>query len=68
MQATVLPLTEQVSCVAHAAAVPHWPVELQVWMPLPEHCLDPGLQAAQAPPPEPARHTGANPLHVVVDS
>jgi hypothetical protein len=68
MQATVLPLTAQVSCAAHAAAVPHEPVELHVSMPLPEHCFVPGLQAAQAPPPEPVRHTGADPLHVVVAS
>jgi hypothetical protein len=35
---------------AQAADAPHWPELLQVWIPLLEHCLAPGVQTpVQAP-------------------
>jgi hypothetical protein len=45
-----------------AAAALHWPAELQVSTPLLVlHCVEPGVQAAQAP----ATHSGVLPLQAV---
>jgi hypothetical protein len=34
----------------HATGAPHVPVEEQVWMPLPEHCVAPGVHTPVQPP------------------
>jgi hypothetical protein len=34
--------------LVHATALPHWPHELQVSTPLPEHCVAPGVHAGFA--------------------
>jgi hypothetical protein len=47
----------------HAVGGPQLPVASQVWMPLPEHCVAPGLQATQEAPCAPARQTGVPPVH-----
>jgi hypothetical protein len=48
-----------------AAADPHWPLELQVCTPLPEHCFAPGTQTPVHVPPTHAEavHATAE-LHV----
>jgi hypothetical protein len=33
--------------VVQATGLLHWPVELQVWTPLPEHCVAPGVQTPE---------------------
>lgn len=49
-------------CVSgvHAAAVPHWPLELQVWTALPEHCVVVGVHT-----PVHAPVTQAEDVHAV---
>jgi hypothetical protein len=33
--------------VVQATGLLHWPVELHVWTPLPEHCVAPGVQTPE---------------------
>jgi hypothetical protein len=36
--------------VVHETGLLHWPVELHVWTPFPEHCVAPGVQLPVQPP------------------
>jgi hypothetical protein len=42
-QATQAPLVHVCVSAVQAEAVPHWPLALQVWTALPEHCVVPGV-------------------------
>jgi hypothetical protein len=55
----VLPLVVHVSFVGHATGLSHWPAAEHVCSSLPEHCVEPAVQATH----EPFRQTGVAPTH-----